>query len=203
MSSKVCTKCKQLIDLSGFYSKGRRKSGEFKLSSICKSCENKRTTAKRKAHPEIYRERAKEYYYKFKREINRKNVLYWKKIRETDPQRAHDKYRRSYYGKKEKAPHHFMWWSAKSRARKKNIDFTIKKEDIIVPKLCPVLGIPIDYAYGKIRWDSPTLDRINITKGYTPDNIAVISWKANSLKRDALVEELRLVLKYMEKHNCP
>jgi repressor of nif and glnA expression len=46
--------------------------------------------------------------------------------------------------------------------------------------------------------NSPTLDRICNGRGYVKGNVRVISWRANSLKRDANIEEIRSILKYME-----
>lgn len=46
--------------------------------------------------------------------------------------------------------------------------------------------------------DSPSLDRIKPELGYVKGNIRVISFKANSIKNDASIEELRQILQYME-----
>lgn len=90
--------------------------------------------------------------------------------------------------------------SARCRARKKNLEFTIKLSDITIPSVCPMLGIAISRkGVGAARAESPSIDRINSTKGYTPDNIAVISWRANMLKNNMTVEEARLLLAYLER----
>jgi len=44
--------------------------------------------------------------------------------------------------------------------------------------------------------NSPSLDRIDNTKGYTPDNVVVVSNRANSIKRDATPDELMAVAKF-------
>jgi len=36
-----------------------------------------------------------------------------------------------------------MWKSAKDRSEKKGWDFNLLYEDIIIPKMCPLLNIPI------------------------------------------------------------
>ena len=43
--------------------------------------------------------------------------------------------------------------------------------------------------------NSPSLDRIDSSKGYTPDNVWVISRRANIIKHDATLEELLLISK--------
>jgi hypothetical protein len=46
--------------------------------------------------------------------------------------------------------------------------------------------------------NSPSLDRIDNTKGYVPGNVWVISWRANDLKRNATLEELKLLVAALE-----
>lgn len=78
--------------------------------------------------------------------------------------------------------------SAKSRAQAKGRDFNIDLEDIIIPEICPVLGIPMT---------SPSLDRKNNDLGYVKGNVFVISKRANVLKNDANIAEIRAILAYM------
>lgn len=87
-----------------------------------------------------------------------------------------------------------MWERSKRRARKKGFEHTISYTDIQVPIYCPLLGIPLFRSEGKGACDnSPSLDRIDSSKGYTPDNIWVISNKANSIKSNATLEELEQI----------
>jgi predicted RND superfamily exporter protein len=46
---------------------------------------------------------------------------------------------------------------------------------------------------------TPSLDRIDSKKGYTPDNVWVISHRANQIKNDATIEELKLITENLEK----
>ena len=89
------------------------------------------------------------------------------------------------------------------RARELGRVCTITAADIVVPEKCPVLGIPIICApseRGKHKGpsdNSPSVDCFDNSGGYTPDNIRVISFRANTLKRDATIEELERVIAYM------
>lgn len=93
---------------------------------------------------------------------------------------------------KEESAETKMYRRAKNRAKIQGIPFTITKEDIIIPTVCPVLGIPIYVTKGKSGGfnSSPSLDQINPGKGYTPDNIMVMSQLANAMKANATPEQL-------------
>ena len=91
-----------------------------------------------------------------------------------------------------------LLYPARQRAKKKGIECTITKADIKLNKVCPLLGIPIDYSAdkggpGSVMPNSPSLDRIDSSKGYTPDNIWVISRRANVIKNDATLAELQMI----------
>lgn len=86
---------------------------------------------------------------------------------------------------------------AKKRAKTKDLEFDLKEEDISIPAICPVLSIPIERNEGKCgpSMNSPSMDRIDPLKGYIKGNIRIISHRANTLKNNASVNELILVLK--------
>ena len=46
---------------------------------------------------------------------------------------------------------------------------------------------------------TPSIDRIDPKKGYVKENIIVVSMKANRIKTDATVEEIRKVADFYEK----
>jgi hypothetical protein len=92
-----------------------------------------------------------------------------------------------------------MWFKAKKRAEAKSLPFTITLEDIVVPTHCPVLGLLLKRKIGRGPGpQSPSLDQIDRTKGYIPGNIAVISLKANRIKNDATLDELKQVVAWLE-----
>lgn len=96
---------------------------------------------------------------------------------------------------KERCPAKVLLNSAKRRAKDKNFKFNIEVSDINIPTMCPILDIPIlrVYTEGKKAGptpNSPSLDRIDNTKGYIKGNIQVISHLANTMKASASKEQL-------------
>jgi len=82
----------------------------------------------------------------------------------------------------------------KQSAKKRNIEFTLTLFDIYnidFPITCPILGIQMKWNIGKAEENSYSFDRIDSTKGYSFDNIQVISLKANMMKNNATMEELK------------
>ena len=99
-----------------------------------------------------------------------------------------------------KNPALYLYRSAKSRAKKKDIEFTISVDNIVLPSHCPILGIElIMHSDGKAggKDNSYSLDRIDTSKGYIKGNIQVISFLANSMKRNATKEHLCLFAKWI------
>ena len=91
-----------------------------------------------------------------------------------------------------------MIYSARSRAKKKGIEFDIVENDIVIPENCPVLGIPLISSVGVgPKINSPTLDRVDVNFGYVRGNVMVISWRANKLKSDGTIQEFKKLVKWM------
>lgn len=85
-----------------------------------------------------------------------------------------------------------MFYNAKARANKAGLPFTITIDDLTIPTHCPILGIPVFPVKGRGGGDhSPSLDRIKNELGYVRGNVIVISNRANRLKSDATIKELR------------
>jgi len=91
---------------------------------------------------------------------------------------------------------------AKRRAAEKQLSFDIDTKYVrsLVVLHCPVLGMPLEWScrrnVGNIVLDgSPSLDRIDPTKGYVKGNVWIISYRANLIKNNATHEELKLVTK--------
>lgn len=77
---------------------------------------------------------------------------------------------------------------ARRRAKAKGHEFKIGLNDITIPQTCPVLGIQLQ-AGGDPK-NSPSIDRIDNSKGYTPDNILIVSYQANVTRHEATPEEI-------------
>jgi len=94
-----------------------------------------------------------------------------------------------------------IWESAKLRAVEKMVAFTITVEDVkrVWPadNKCPVFGLALESGTGFAHDGSPTLDRINPEWGYEPQNVAVISLKANRAKGGLTADELECIVRWM------
>lgn len=73
------------------------------------------------------------------------------------------------------------------RARLAGVVFDVDQEDIPIPTHCPALGVEL--RRGDVH-DCPSLDRLDPARGYTVDNVAWVSLRANRIKNDATLAEL-------------
>jgi len=88
---------------------------------------------------------------------------------------------------------------AKSRAKKNNLPFNIELDDIVIPDKCPLLGIKLKSNSDKTSPNNPSLDKIIPELGYVKGNIWVVSLRANKLKNDATLKELKTLVENLEK----
>ena len=89
---------------------------------------------------------------------------------------------------------------AKHRANRSGLEFDITIDDIKIPERCPMLDIELE-KYNKPGGHSasPTIDRIDPSKGYVKGNVRVISMRANRMKSDANIENVKALLDYLER----
>lgn len=126
-----------------------------------------------------------------------KNAEYNRKYRQNNREKI-SKYKRDYRRANSLLS---LISSAKDRAKVRGLEVTITVDDVCVPSHCPVLGIPLFRSKGQPGPNSPTIDRIDNTRGYVPGNIMVISLRANIIKRDATIDELKAIVRYMENNS--
>lgn len=84
----------------------------------------------------------------------------------------------------------YIYGAARKRAIDNGLEFSITIDDIIIPEFCPILGIKIICDAGNGRTgNAPSIDRKDNTKGYTKDNIIIVSDRANKIKNDSSEDE--------------
>jgi hypothetical protein len=142
-------------------------------------------------------EEHKKYYHENKEQI----CIERRKQRHDDPEKFNSRYRKwRKNNETEQNQKQLKWrlknikkniiYSARMRAKEKNLEFSIAEEDIILIERCPIFDIPIFYGVGGVTDNSPSLDRIDNSKGYVKENVQVISKKGNTCKSSQTVEEL-------------
>lgn len=96
--------------------------------------------------------------------------------------------------------------TALNRAVERGLPFDSKLREILEvapPTNCACCGRVFDYAVlqGHAGKDaSPSLDRLVLEKGYVGENVKVVCWRCNRLKRDVTVKELEAILVYIRKN---
>lgn len=133
-----------------------------------------------------------------KQEVNQKQREYYHKnkdkIREqrkTQRSRSHESRIQESQKWRQENQRESLWKSARNNAITKGRDFSIIPSDILIPEKCPYLNIPLTNIQGQGRvWTNASLDRKDSSKGYTKDNIQVISILANCMKQHATEEQL-------------
>jgi hypothetical protein len=87
-----------------------------------------------------------------------------------------------------------MLAAAKHRAKTKGLEFDLDSQFLysLITEHCPVTGAAFHWKtnygageQGNPHPHAPSLDRIDNSRGYTKDNVWIISWKVNALKNDA------------------
>jgi hypothetical protein len=82
-----------------------------------------------------------------------------------------------------------LWRRARARATRAALPFDLAIEEVVIPAICPVLGIPLSVGKGR-HANSPSLNRIVPSLGYVTNNVMVISDRANRLRSDHSAAEL-------------
>jgi hypothetical protein len=95
--------------------------------------------------------------------------------------------------------------TVKHRAKSAGIEFNLTIEDIVIPEFCPIFkDIKLNTSLGKGSYgpndDSPSIDRIDSSKGYIKGNVSIISNRANRIKNDGSREEHELIVKFMKEN---
>jgi len=123
-----------------------------------------------------------------------------------------------------------QWWRVMTRSKKtkrgdiKDYNLLLNGKSVteVFPVYCPVFsnlrlnytGIDFDgknnirkcseiagYSDKGETWSCASIDRIDSNKGYSYDNIRIISQYANHLKNVGSIDQMRILLRYMDKQN--
>ena len=122
-----------------------------------------------------------------------------------------------------------QWWNqvtkkSRNRGDIKDYDVLLNGRSVteVFPVYCPVFsnlrmnytGIDFDgkqnirkcseiagYSDKGETWSAASIDRIDSNKGYSYDNIRIISHYANGLKNVGNIEQMRILLRYMDEQN--
>lgn len=196
------------------FSKDRSRSAG--LSARCKGCDKAHYTrrkprqreldAQNRAHinarmrewrskpenAERVREEARRYYQDNREACQKRGRSYYERNRE--------KCKATSRAARLKKYEHYLVKRLQRRAKAKGLPFDLDPEDILIPEVCPVLGIPITKEGRGQRDGAPSVDRLVPNRGYVRGNIKVISMRANQIKNCASIEEVERVLAYMKEH---
>ena len=183
IEQRKCTKCLEIKPFNCFYKQQKSKYG---IRPVCIQCEWDYQTLRRG------------------RGIKDVKLLTdnQKKQRSKEAQVAKIRIRKN--------PKKRLLSSAKNRARIKNMEFNLTEDDLHIPETCPALDILLILAKDMPDSHSPSLDRLDSSKGYIKENINIISNRANKIKSDATFEEFEAIykwwkseLKKRKKKPCP
>ena len=155
------------------YMRKWKRNNKDKVNAI-----NRRVKAK---NPELYRD------------INRRSIA---KQRAANP----TKYNLQRWSIRANHPERYLLEHARQRALKLGVEFDLELADIVIPEVCPVLGLKLEWSFGQrasANKASPSLDRMDPLKGYVKGNVFVISNRANHLKNNGTLEEFERLVTYM------
>lgn len=142
-----------------------------------------------------------------KEEISKRNKEYRSKNK--DKLKAYDssperkEFHKKWLSKKrQEDPCRFIFYSAKCRSKRNGIVFEITKNDVYelypIDGKCPILGIDLSPSVSTTQDSSPSLDRIIPELGYVKGNIVIISHRANRIKNNSTLEDLKKIVCFLE-----
>ena len=181
--SKFCTKCNTFKVKTSFGKDSTRREG---LCIYCKVCTNSVRRASKKKNRANNVKYNREYRAKNREKWNENERRYYSENSEKLGANA-KKWRESYSG-----TFRLLHIAAKARAKKKGLPYLIDDKVMIEMSRaqadrCALTGIDFDFTseLGFInRPYAPSVDRIDNSKGYTPDNIQIVCVIVNKAKNE-------------------
>ena len=196
---KQCIKCRQIVSAKQFTNNKTKKDG---LGSYCLECNgvarrewgknnpDKLKAQKQRRNQQDRVKQSKQESY----QSNRETILAKLKQQRT----GKEGYLKT------------MLRGAKSRAKKNNLEFDIDLQYLqsVATDCCPVDGLPFDWerrlgTNKSLPLATPSLDRINSSKGYVKGNVKIIGWKWNAKKSNMNLDDLLLLVEYVRNATKP
>jgi len=204
METRICPSCNEekILSRDYFYQGSYNKSGFSPRCIECLKLKQKLYKEKKlKENAEVFKEKSRnsnlKYYYKNVSKSKEKAKEYQKKYREANLEMCRERGRKCEKKFRTQNPEKALLRGAKKRAKQMKLPFDLEPDDIIIPDICPVLGIPLIINELKSSDNSPTLDRIIPELGYVKSNVKVISMRANMIKSYGSAEEHEAVAIYI------
>lgn len=171
-----------------------------KITKNCPTCSNPFETISNPVREKTYCSRkclgkSRAFSVEEKRELWRQRS---RKYRKEHPEWLRARNKRARQKLKETNPEYLIWLEIKKRAKGRGIKFELEESDIIIPKLCPILGIELSFGNGRVHDASPSMDRIVPELGYVKGNCFIISSKANRMKQENTLETFQLIVNYIK-----
>lgn len=189
---KTCLKCNTPKDeTTEFGKEARRKDG---LRPYCKECCKSMTAAYRQ--DESYRENERKYARNYNNDHKDERREY--RLEYEEKPATKQKIRKTSRRWFDRSPERCILYSARGRAKREKLPFNLELSDIVIPEFCPVLGIKLEKGDGCVCDTSPSIDQIVPNAGYVRGNIQIISHRANTIKSNASLEELKKLVAYLE-----
>lgn len=181
--TKICKRCQQEKNLAEYY---QRRDGTV-TESYCKECRRviAKEDSKSKQRLQKWRDANPE---KYSAQHQAAGARRAQRVKTQESYANHLRQQKKEHSRKNFVQ--CMLQRARQRAKRDKVLFSLTVHDVHIPTHCPVLGIKMELGTRSDYRNTYTLDRVDPTKGYTPDNTRVISMIANTMKSNASREEL-------------
>ena len=184
---KICSKCKKEYPPGMFV---KNKQCRYGYASTCRNCQNEYSRNwKRKNADRLAPIRRKQY-------SERYGVI----------QREKERIRKERYPLKVRSQVLRAGMRDRARVKGREFDSNYFTVSYLMKRLsaqsnCECCGNPLDISFKadrKFNESSPSIDRVDPTKGYVKGNIAILCWRCNRIKQDATPQELRRIAVFMD-----
>jgi len=92
---------------------------------------------------------------------------------------------------------HWIIRSKRGNKRRQRTELSVEYYKTLIVDTCPLLNVKLTYSNfeGRTPDNYATLDKIDPNRGYVEGNVQIVSFRANTLKSNATLEELKMIVK--------